>query len=101
MVLSELTELSEGTESQMNIMQDVILLQTFMGLAMVCGTVGFGFIMVNRSKQCVISPQYLLQISLLGIGETQRINLSGRDTRPNVGRENVHLLAVATILNIL
>ena len=70
MVLSELTELSEGTESQMNIMQDVILLQTFMGLAMVIGTLCFSCIMVNRSKQCMISPQYLLQISLLGIGRS-------------------------------
>ena len=53
---------SEGLDSQ------VILLQTFMGLAMVIGTLVFGCIMVNRSKQCVVSPQYLLQISLLGIG---------------------------------
>ena len=53
---------AEGLDSQ------VILLQTFMGLAMVIGTLVFGCIMVNRSKQCVVSPQYLLQISLLGIG---------------------------------
>jgi len=53
---------AEGLESQ------VILLQTFMGLAMVMGTLVFGCIMVNKSKQCVVSPQYLLQISLLGIG---------------------------------
>ena len=47
---------------------EVVLLQSFMGLAMVMGTLVFGFIMVNRSRQCVVSPQYLLQISLLGIG---------------------------------
>ena len=75
MALAELSELSGGVESQGNILQDVILLQTFMGLAMVCGTVGFGVMMVNRSRQCVISPQYLLQISLLGIGKSTLIKM--------------------------
>ena len=51
--------------------QDALRLQTFLGLGMVLGTLGFGCIVVNRSKQCLISPQYLLQTSILGIGKTQ------------------------------
>ena len=46
-----------------------IMLQTFMGLGMTAGSIGFGCIVVSRSKQCVISRQYLLQTSIFGIGE--------------------------------
>lgn len=45
-----------------------IMLQTFMGLGMTAGSIGFGCIVVSRSKQCVISRQYLLQTSIFGIG---------------------------------
>ena len=47
----------------------VVLLQTFLGLGIVVGTLGFSCLVVNKSKQCLISPQYLLQISILGIGQ--------------------------------
>ena len=48
---------------------DAIVLQVFLGLAVMLGTVGFGAIVVNNSKQCVISAQYLLQTAILGIGQ--------------------------------
>ena len=59
-----------GRESPENKCLDtVVLLQTFLGLGIVAGTLGFSFLLVNKSKQCLISPQYLLQISILGIGQ--------------------------------
>ena len=48
---------------------DAVNLQTFLGLGMVMGTLCFGCIVVNKSKKCLISPQYLLQTSILGIGK--------------------------------
>jgi len=45
-----------------------IMLQTFIGLGMMAGSIGFGCIVVSRSKQCVISRQYLLQTSIFGVG---------------------------------
>ena len=61
---------SIGRESPENKCLDtVVLLQTFLGLGVVVGTLGFSCLVVNKSKQCLISPQYLLQISILGIGQ--------------------------------
>ena len=45
-----------------------VLLQTFIGLGMAAGTLAFGLLVVSRSKQCLISRQYLLQTSIFGIG---------------------------------
>ena len=47
---------------------NVMLLQTCLGLAMSAGSLGFGLVVVSRSNQCVISRQYLLQASVFGIG---------------------------------
>ena len=59
-----------GEESPENKCLDtVVLLQSFLGLGIMAGTLGFGCLVVNKSKQCLISPQYLLQISILGIGQ--------------------------------
>ena len=44
-------------------------LQTFLGLGLSLGSLGFGCLVVSRSKQCLVSPQYLLQTAILGIGE--------------------------------
>ena len=61
---------SIGRESPENKCLDtVVMLQTFLGLGIVVGTLGFSCLVVNKSKQCLISPQYLLQISILGIGQ--------------------------------
>ena len=40
-----------------------ILLQTFLGLGMTLGSLGFGGLAVSRSRQCMISSQYLLQVT--------------------------------------
>jgi len=47
---------------------EAVLLQTFIGLGMACGTLAFGLLVVSRSKQCMISRQYLLQTAIFGIG---------------------------------
>ena len=47
---------------------EAVLLQTFIGLGMAAGTLIFGVMVVSRSKQCIISRQYLLQTSIFGIG---------------------------------
>ena len=52
--------------------RETVLLQTFMGMGMTVGTLGFGCVVVTKSKQCMISPQYLLQTAILGIGEYQQ-----------------------------
>jgi len=54
--------LAEGLRDQ------AVLLQTFIGLGMAAGTLCFGLLVVSRSKQCLISRQYLLQTSIFGIG---------------------------------
>ena len=54
---------------------DAVNLQTFLGLGMVMGTLCFGCIVVNKSKKCLISPQYLLQTSILGIGKNVCLTL--------------------------
>ena len=54
--------LAEGLKDQ------AVLLQTFIGLGMAAGTLCFGLLVVSRSKQCLISRQYLLQTSIFGIG---------------------------------
>ena len=54
--------LAEGLRDQ------AVLLQTFIGLGLAAGTLCFGLLVVSRSKQCLISRQYLLQTSIFGIG---------------------------------
>lgn len=46
---------------------EAVLLQTFIGLGMAVGTLSFGIMVVSRSKNCLISRQYLLQTSIFGI----------------------------------
>ena len=50
-------------------LESAVLLQTFLGCAMVCGSLLFGLIVMSKSQQCLISKQYSLQGSLFGIGE--------------------------------
>ena len=52
---------------------EAIMLQIFMGLAVTLGTLVFGCLLVTRSKQCMVSSQYLLQTTLLGIGQYPNI----------------------------
>ncbi|KAI9557615.1 hypothetical protein GHT06_017443 [Daphnia sinensis] len=47
---------------------DLLLIHTFMGLAMAAGTVIVGLIVLRPSPQCLISLQYLCQATLYGIG---------------------------------
>jgi len=47
---------------------DLLLIHTFMGLAMTAGTVIVGLIVLRPSAQCLISLQYLCQATLYGIG---------------------------------
>lgn len=49
-----------------------IQLQTFLGLATSLGSFLFGLIVLSRSQQCLISKQYLLQASMVGIGKNER-----------------------------
>ena len=49
--------------------EEAIMLQIFMGLAVTLGTLVSGCLVVTRSKQCMVSSQYLLQTTLLGIGQ--------------------------------
>lgn len=54
---------------------DVILLQTFLGLAMAVGSFLFGLVASSKSKQCMISKQYLLQAANFGIGKATTLPL--------------------------
>ena len=54
---------ADGLESS-----DLLLIHTFLGLAMTCGTVIVGLVVVRPSSQCLISLQYLCQATLYGIG---------------------------------
>ena len=56
--------LEEGLETVVTVQ-----LQTFIGLASALGSFLFGLIVLSRSQQCLISKQYLLQASMLGIGK--------------------------------
>ena len=56
--------LEEGLSSEVSIQ-----LQTFLGVATALGSFLFGLIVLSRSQQCLISKQYLLQASMLGIGK--------------------------------
>ncbi|XP_045031591.1 uncharacterized protein LOC116925378 isoform X2 [Daphnia magna] len=47
---------------------DLLLIHTFMGLAMAAGTVIVGLVVLRPSPQCLISLQYLCQATLYGIG---------------------------------
>ncbi|XP_040583560.1 monocarboxylate transporter 12 [Lepeophtheirus salmonis] len=49
------------------IQDNVILLQTFLGLGVSLGIFGFGFVVLSKSNQCLISRQYLVQTSIFGI----------------------------------
>ena len=51
---------------------DLLLIHTFMGLAMAAGTVIVGLVVLRPSPQCLISLQYLCQATLYGIGEIQQ-----------------------------
>ena len=46
-----------------------VQLQTFLGSAMALGAAFFGLIVLSRSRQCMVSRQYLLQAATFGIGE--------------------------------
>ncbi len=46
----------------------MLLIHTFMGLAMAAGTVIVGLVVLRPSPQCLISLQYLCQATLYGIG---------------------------------
>lgn len=46
----------------------LVLLQTFLGFAVVLGCAGFGLVLVRPSAQCLVSKQYLCQTAMLGIG---------------------------------
>ena len=50
---------------------DLLLIHTFMGLAMAAGTVIVGLVVLRPSPQCLISLQYLCQATLYGIGKIQ------------------------------
>jgi hypothetical protein len=47
---------------------DLLLIHTFVGLAMSAGTVIIGLIVLRPGPQCLISLQYLCQATLYGIG---------------------------------
>lgn len=47
---------------------DLLLIHTFMGLAMAAGTVIVGLVVLRPGPQCLISLQYLCQATLYGIG---------------------------------
>ena len=47
---------------------DLLLIHTFVGLAMSAGTVIVGLIVLRPGPQCLISLQYLCQATLYGIG---------------------------------
>ena len=49
----------------------MLLIHTFLGLAMAAGTVIVGLIVLRPSPQCLISLQYLCQANLYGIGKLQ------------------------------
>jgi hypothetical protein len=51
---------------------DLLLIHTFMGLAMAAGTVIVGLVVLRPSPQCLISLQYLCQATLYGIGKIQQ-----------------------------
>ncbi|XP_057668640.1 monocarboxylate transporter 2-like [Diorhabda carinulata] len=46
----------------------LVVLQTFMGFATALGCVGFGFVIIKPSTQCLISRQYLCQTAMVGMG---------------------------------
>ncbi len=52
--------------------EESVQLQTFMGVAMGCGSLLFGLVVLSRSDQCLISRQYLLQAAMMGIGELNK-----------------------------
>merc|ERR1719189_2232748 len=54
--------LDEGLED------NAVLLQTFLGIATSVGSLSYGLIVLSKNNQCMISRQYLLQSSVLGIG---------------------------------
>ena len=54
---------------------DLLLIHTFMGLAMAAGTVIVGLVVLKPSPQCLISLQYLCQVTLYGIGNPFYVNL--------------------------
>lgn len=47
----------------------LVLLQTFLGFAVVVGCTGFGLVLVRPSAQCLVSKQYLCQTAMVGIGK--------------------------------
>ena len=47
---------------------EALLLQTLLGVASSIGAISFGFLILSKSQQCMISRQYLLQASIFGIG---------------------------------
>lgn len=52
----------------------MLLIHTFMGLAMAAGTVIVGLVVLRPSPQCLISLQYLCQATLYGIGNVDHYN---------------------------
>ena len=46
---------------------DLLLVHTFLGLAVTAGTVIVGLVVLRPSPQCLISLQYLCQANLYGI----------------------------------
>lgn len=54
----------------------MLLIHTFMGLAMAAGTVIVGLVVLRPSPQCLISLQYLCQATLYGIGNDNNITIS-------------------------
>ena len=61
------TQALQGEEDGLEA-SDLLLIHTFMGLAMAAGTVIVGLVVLRPSPQCLISLQYLCQATLYGIG---------------------------------
>jgi len=51
-----------------NLTEDLMKLLSFMGLGLIMGALGFGGLILSRSRQCVIPTQYLLKLSVFGTG---------------------------------
>ena len=47
----------------------LVLLQTYLGLAVALGCAAWGAITTRPSVQCLVSRQYLCQVALVGVGQ--------------------------------